>query len=52
MLGERLIEKGWLTKAQLDAALAEQTKAPGERLGDILVRLGLVTKAQVEEALT
>jgi hypothetical protein len=50
MLGDRLMEKGLITAAQLESALAEQTKNPAERLGDVLVRLGFVTRAQIEGA--
>jgi len=48
MLGDRLMEKGLITPTQLEAALAEQKKTPGEKLGDILVKLGFLTKEQVE----
>ena len=50
MLGDRLLEKGLITVAQLEIALAEQKKSPSERLGDILVRLGFVTKTQADAA--
>lgn len=50
-IGENLIAKGLITKAQLDAALAKQKETPGERIGEILVKLGYVTKEQVESAL-
>lgn len=51
MLGDTLISKGLLTKEQLDKAIEEQKKTPGERLGAILVKLGYVTNAQVEASL-
>jgi len=51
MLGDELISKGLLTKEQLDKAIEEQKKTPGERLGAILVKLGYVTNAQVEASL-
>jgi hypothetical protein len=47
-LGDNLIGKGLLTKAQLDAALEEQKKTPGVKLGEILIRLGMSTKEHVE----
>ncbi len=50
MLGDSLMEKGLLTKAQLDKALAEQKNQPGEKLGAVLVKLGYVSKEQVEAA--
>ncbi len=45
-LGQRLIEQGQITKAQLDLALEEQ-KRTGDFLGEILQRLGFVTDAQL-----
>lgn len=51
MLGDKLLEKGIITQAQLDEALEEQRWNPGERIGSILVRLGYVTQKQVEENL-
>lgn len=50
-LGEKLIEKGFLTKDQLATALEKQKAAPGEKIGEILVKLGFVTKDQVESSL-
>jgi MSHA biogenesis protein MshE len=46
-IGELLIEKGIITQAQLDQALAEQSKT-GDRLGDLIVALGFASKEQVE----
>ncbi|MBI5788872.1 MAG: Flp pilus assembly complex ATPase component TadA [Candidatus Schekmanbacteria bacterium] len=45
-LGQRLIEQGVISKAQLDLALEEQ-KRTGDYLGEILQRLGFVTEAQL-----
>jgi type IV pilus assembly protein PilB len=50
-LGDNLIGKGLLTKAQLDKALEEQKKTPGVKLGELLIRLGMATKEQVESSL-
>ncbi|MCX7023531.1 MAG: hypothetical protein NT080_02795 [Spirochaetes bacterium] len=50
-LGEILIGKGIITAAQMETALAEQKKNPGERIGAILLKLGYVTEAQVKAAL-
>ncbi len=47
-LGDNLIGKGILTKEKLDAALEEQKKTPGVRIGEILVRMGMATKEQIE----
>jgi len=48
LLGETLVAKGIITRAQLDAALEEQKRLPGERLGAVLIRLGFVSKEQLE----
>ncbi len=45
-LGERLIEQGALSNAQLELALEEQ-KRTGNYLGEILQRLGFVTEVQL-----
>lgn len=51
-LGEFLIDKGLLTRAQLDDALAEQKRAGRQRLlGEVLVDLNFVSEDQVVEAL-
>ena len=50
-LGEKLVEKGFLTKVQLATALTKQKDSPGEKIGEILVKLGYVTKEQVESSL-
>jgi hypothetical protein len=39
-IGESLVKSGVITQEQLDSALAEQKKNPGEKLGEILLRLG------------
>src|SRR3989338_9599593 len=46
LLGQLLIERGLLTPADLERALAEQ-KRSGEFLGTILMRLGIVAKEQL-----
>jgi hypothetical protein len=53
MLGEYLIELGFVGRAQLDEALAEQNagKHPGLRVGDILQHKGLITRAQLDQAI-
>lgn len=43
-LGELLIGAGWITKDQLDTALAEQKKRKGKRIGEVLVELGVVSE--------
>src|SRR3954451_6438578 len=42
-LGDYLVELGFITKAQLDAALKEQ-KEKGGKLGTILIQLGFLSE--------
>jgi hypothetical protein len=49
-IGEILIEKGLITREQLDQALAVQKDQPGEKLGIILVSLGFVSLKDVTGA--
>lgn len=49
-IGVILAERGLITRAQLDQAIAEQRRS-GERLDYVLVRLGFVSRAQVLDAL-
>ena len=49
-IGDLLIEKGILTKDQLDIALTEQKKCK-EQLGKIIVSLGFATEAVVRDVL-
>ncbi len=49
-LGEMLVGRGLISKADLDGAL-EQQKGTTRRLGQVLVDMGYVTYAQVAEAL-
>ncbi len=49
-IGLVLLERGLITRAQLDEALAEQRNS-GERLDRVLVRLRIVTRDQVLSAL-
>ena len=50
-LGALLCDRGLLTEAQLDAAIARQQQT-GSRLGHVLVEMGLVTPEAVLEALS
>ena len=51
-VGEVLVERGVLTRAQLDEALAAQKRSPTRKLlGDMLIELQLCTDVQVLEAL-
>jgi len=49
-LGELLIEQGILTEKQLTAALAEKSKQPNRRIGEVFVKQGHVSRSQLEEA--
>jgi type IV pilus assembly protein PilB len=49
-LGALLIEEGLLTDAQLDAALAEQTKT-GKPLGRLLIEQGTISEAELVRTL-
>ncbi|MCM8779009.1 MAG: Flp pilus assembly complex ATPase component TadA [Candidatus Omnitrophica bacterium] len=46
LLGEILLEKGYISRENLATALAEQKKT-GARLGQILLKLGFVTEKQL-----
>ena len=50
-IGEVLIERGSITRKQLDQALQQQ-KAHGGQLGQVLVQLGLISEEDVALALT
>jgi len=49
-IGTVLLERGLISRAQLEQALAEH-RDTGERLDRVLVRLGLVTREQVLQAI-
>ena len=50
-IGEVLLERGTLTREQLEAALTQQ-QAQGGLLGQVLIQLGFVTEEQIALALT
>ena len=50
-LGDILIEKGFLTPAELEYALQQQP-ASGRRLGDLLVENGIITEEQLLDAIS
>ena len=50
-IGLIMLEKGWITRDQLTAALDAQKRARTGRLGDCLVRLGSTDEAHVARAL-
>jgi type IV pilus assembly protein PilB len=47
-LGESLVKGGVINQEQLDTALAEQKKNPGEKLGEILLRLGYLPMEELK----
>jgi tetratricopeptide (TPR) repeat protein len=46
-LGDILVKSGLLTQAQLDDAVARQSRARGKRLGELLVELSMITREQL-----
>ncbi len=54
-MGQILLEKGWVTPEQLQAALRKKAEAleggKTVRLGEVLVEMGILTAAQAQEAL-
>ena len=50
-LGDSLVKRGHITKAQLETALREQVKQPERRVGEHLVDLGFVPREFVEKEL-
>ncbi|HOM82512.1 MAG: Flp pilus assembly complex ATPase component TadA [Armatimonadetes bacterium] len=53
MLGEVCVEKGWITREQLQEVLAQQKGLSGRQaIGDILVSKELITEKQKAEALS
>ena len=49
-IGELFVEKGLISQAQLEEALAEQ-EATGQRLGEILVKRNLISSPELTQAL-
>lgn len=50
LLGERLIEKGLITREQLNEALRVQSRT-GELLGRVLVKLGMISEGDLNRIL-
>ncbi len=50
LLGERLVEKGLITQAQLNEALRVQART-GELLGDVLVKMGILSQEDLDQVL-
>lgn len=51
LIGQLLLQRGHVTEADLERALAFQAQQPGERLGAVLVRLGAVSEENLLAAL-
>ncbi|MCC6806944.1 MAG: SDR family NAD(P)-dependent oxidoreductase, partial [Deltaproteobacteria bacterium] len=51
LLGNILVECGFVNRSQLAEALRQQEKQPGRRLGEVLMNLGFVTPEQLQRAL-
>ena len=49
MIGEILVEKGYVTQQQIEGVLA--VKGPDAQVGQVLIQWGLLTEAQLMEAL-
>ena len=49
MLGDKLLNEGLITSAQLDKALEEQKKIK-EKLGETLIKLGYVSHDEIGRA--
>ncbi|NIM04834.1 MAG: hypothetical protein GTO55_02685 [Armatimonadetes bacterium] len=49
-IGEILVEKELVTRAQLEEALVLQRRQPGKKIGEVLVKLGYVDKKDVLRA--
>ena len=49
MIGEILVQKGYITQQQLDGVLA--VKGPDAQVGQVLIQWGLITEQQLMEAL-
>lgn len=48
-LGDLLVAHGVLTRADLEASIAQQAAEPDRRLGEILISRGLVTREQLHQ---
>ena len=49
MIGEILVEKGYVTQQQIDGVMA--VKGEGAQVGQVLIQWGLLTQEQLMEAL-
>ncbi|HZG41396.1 MAG TPA: DUF4388 domain-containing protein [Longimicrobium sp.] len=48
-LGDLLVKNGLLNPTELAAAIEEQPRHPGVRLGELLIRRGAITREQLEQ---
>lgn len=52
MFGQKLVDRGVITKDQLEEAVhRQQTSMSGKKLGEVLVRLGYISKSHISEGL-
>lgn len=51
LIGQILIEMGYVTQAEVDGALAEQKKSGGKKLGELLVEMKACDEEQVAKAI-
>ena len=51
LIGQVLLEVGYIFPAQLEEARARQAACPGRRLGEILMELGYLSGVQLEKGL-
>ncbi|NLJ16338.1 MAG: type II/IV secretion system protein [Clostridiales bacterium] len=50
-VGQILVENGFITPKQLEAALAKQKTMPGKLIGDVLIEMNFVSETQFTQAL-
>ncbi len=51
LIGEVLVERGLITRQDLDLALKHQKASPGIFIGEVLIRLGILTEIDIVTAL-
>ena len=50
-IGEVLVESGYISQQQVEAALAQQKNSGGKKLGEVILEMGLVSETQLARAL-
>jgi hypothetical protein len=51
LIGQVLLDVGYISPAQLEEAKERQAGSPGRRLGEILMELGYLSPVQLEKGL-